>query len=148
MASSSTQHVLSSFPDEVPTSPIAISSDLEDSDFILSENDTDDPIQSNSEETTEMMSIYSVLSHQTRSTSSALSLPTTPHITSLWQDDQRTDAELRTELRQLRTQVLALNKEVLSQQAQLHAANAHCTVAQREASDAWLKLENMKRKVT
>jgi hypothetical protein len=37
-------------------------------------------------------------------------------------------------------------KELSTAHSQLDAANAHCTIAQQEATDVWIQLENHKRK--
>ena len=65
-------------------------------------------------------------------------------VVSLAQDEKRTPSEAMTELQMLHPQNTVLMSELAATHAQLDAANAHCTVAQRETTDVRVQLDQQR----
>jgi hypothetical protein len=145
---STTAHLPASYPSEIPSSPMAASSDLEDDDFFpmaVDEHDSDSDSQSsNSDEESKSndsesesddlegeISQRNTQPHTTRSTLQLSGPIPHPVIPSYVQAMMLTKEELWRELQRMYEQNGALVQTTQVLTAQLDATNAHCTMAQR-----------------
>jgi hypothetical protein len=160
---STTAHLPASYPSEIPSSPMAASSDLEDNDFFpmaIDEHDLDsDSRSSNSckesksndseSESDDLEGEISQQNMQPHTTHSTLQLsgpiphPVTP---SYVQEMMLMKEELWCELQHMYEQNGALVQTTQVLTAQLDATNAHCTMAQWALAQSRLELENVKKK--